>query len=389
MTRGIYLSGAPRLSTRPTTESLGPRSHMLGVINAFRRSGVDLDEFIVGDSAPTAMHSPGSEARFSSSWPRVLAADVLRLAYRTVSRRRLARVARRGPYDFAYERYALFQELGSVVRRRTSAFWILEVNALLALEATSERRATTSRRLARTAERRTLRSADLIVAVTAALAEQIREVHGIDPDRIVVIENGVDGARPRTDTRTTSDAGTRVGFLGTLYKWQSVDRLIRVLDDPRIPPEVTVHIAGAGPELEQLEAQVHERRMEGRVEFLGRLHPDAVPGFLADVDLCYAGHVSENGAYFSPLKLWEYLAAAKPVIATRHEATDRLEASGYAVRCFDGSDDDLAAVLHESLAAKGQLSSVAEERREAVLREHSWESRIRPLFDIIERKANQ
>jgi glycosyltransferase involved in cell wall biosynthesis len=309
--------------------------------------------------------------------------------YRQTSRRRLRRLARRTEYDFAYERYALFQDLGSVVRRRTSAFWVLEVNALLALEATTERRATSSRRLALAAERRTLRAADRIVAVTAALSEQIQRVHGVDRDRIIVIENGVDGARSSVSGRSSDSAGTRIGFLGTIYRWQSVDRLIRALDDPRVPSDVTVHIAGGGPELGRLEEQVRASRMEGRVEFLGRIHPDAVPEFLAEVDVCYAGHVSENGAYFSPLKLWEYLAAAKPVIATRHDATERLEASGYAVRCFDGSDQGLASVLMQTVASKDELRSVAEQRRDAVLREHSWEARIHPLLETIAKEGNQ
>jgi len=59
----LYLSGAPRLSTSPKTESLGPRSHIVGVINALREAGVTVDPFIVGDSTPESMHGEGSEAR--------------------------------------------------------------------------------------------------------------------------------------------------------------------------------------------------------------------------------------------------------------------------------------------------------------------------------------
>jgi hypothetical protein len=45
----LYLSGGARVSTRPDTESLGPRSHVPRVVNALPRLGFRVRPYIVGD----------------------------------------------------------------------------------------------------------------------------------------------------------------------------------------------------------------------------------------------------------------------------------------------------------------------------------------------------
>lgn len=374
----LYLSGAPRLSTKPTTESLGPRSHILGVIDAFRESGATVTPFVVGDDVPSSFHASGSEARMTASPIRVAGADLVRLLYRVRSRRRLSRLLRtpaKNP-ELAYERYALMQELGSVVQRR-GATWVLEVNALLALESTSDRRATSSRRVATFFERRTLRRADLIVAVTENLKSAISAAYGIDPDRIIVVENGVNASSHGTASAQPHTDPT-IGFLGTLYSWQRVDELLNAVKRSDTPWKV--RIAGEGPEYAALQQQARDHGISDRVTFLGRVHPDEVPEFLATVDVCYAGHGSSAGVYFSPLKLWEYLAAGRPVIASRHETTDRLHASGYAVEVFgeaDGALDDALALAARKMPS---LLATAAADQGRVADAHSWTARITPLL---------
>src|SRR3954465_6482754 len=47
-----YLSGAPRASPRPDPEAIGPRSHVVGVLAAFRELGWEVQPYIVGDRVP-------------------------------------------------------------------------------------------------------------------------------------------------------------------------------------------------------------------------------------------------------------------------------------------------------------------------------------------------
>ncbi|WP_298871071.1 glycosyltransferase [uncultured Microbacterium sp.] len=377
----LYLSGAPRLSTKATTESLGPRSHILGVISALRESGSLVRAFVVGDNVPQSFHGSGSEARMTASPVRLLAADLGRLTYRARSILRLWRLLRRASPApaMAYERYALMQELGRVAQRK-GATWVLEVNALLAIESTSDRRATSSRQVATFFERRTLRRADLIVAVTDQLKVAIHNLYHVPLDRILVVENGVDTTR-HGDASAEPHGTPTIGFLGTLYPWQRVDRLLHAVH--RSETQWNVRIAGEGPEYDALKQLVRQLDLDARVTFLGRVHPDEVPGFLTTVDICYAGHGSSEGVYFSPLKLWEYLAAGRPVLASRHDATERLNAQGYAVEVFDEADDDLDRALAVASESLPQLLETAVRDQERVRVAHSWTARIQPLLERV------
>jgi glycosyltransferase involved in cell wall biosynthesis len=276
----------------------------------------------------------------------------------------------------AYERYALMQELGSVTKSR-GATWVLEVNALLAVESTSERRATTSRWVATQFERRTLRRADVIVAVTEQLRTAINSTYGVPLERIVVVENGVDTTK-HAKAAPTPHAVPTIGFLGTLYPWQRVDELLNAVK--RSDTEWHVRVAGEGPEYETLKNLAAELEISHRVIFLGRVQPDDVPAFLQTVDVCYAGHGSANGVYFSPLKLWEYLAAGRPVIASSHETTDRLNSAGYAVEVFDGTAESLDEVLRSVAREMPTLMARAVADQDRVRKSHSWLARIQPLL---------
>lgn len=375
--RAIYLSGAPRLSTRPDTESLGPRSHMLGVVGAMQRAGLHIDEFVVGDMVPASVGREGSERRMTASRWRIAGADVVRLSLRAFFRARLAARTRGAEYTIVYERYALFQELGSRLRKR--AWWVLEVNAMLAVEATSERRATTSARLARAFERRTIRRADLVVAVSRTLADDLVEAYDLDPGRVLVMPNGIDPTTARvSSTRVGDPQRIRVAFIGSMYRWQGLDALLRALVGLE---HVELHIAGDGPERESLVRLAHTLNIDHRVVFHGRIHPDDVSGFLAGNDVGFAGHTSANGAYFSPLKLWEYIANGLPVITSKTADAQTLVDEGLPVVTFDPDD---ASSLHDALRTvhehRAALQQQARSRRQDVLARHSWDARVQPLL---------
>lgn len=337
--------------------------------------------FVVGDDVPSSFHSSGSEARMTASRIRVVGTDLVRLLYRSRSRLRLwrkLRGAQKRP-ALAYERYALMQELGRVAQRQGST-WVLEVNALLAMESTSDRRATSSRRVATFFEKRTLRRADLIVAVTENLKSAISATYGISSERIIVVENGVN-ARAHGSASAAQHARPTIGFLGTLYSWQRVDELFRAVQRSETP--WLVRIAGEGPEYGALQALALDLGIDDRVSFLGRVHPDQVPDFLSTVDICYAGHGSSAGVYFSPLKLWEYLAAGRPVIASSHDTTNRLRESGYAVRVFGHGDGELDFALRSAVEELPALLTRAVDDQERVASDHSWSARISPLLERV------
>jgi len=121
-----YLSGAPRVSTRAEAGAAGPRSHVLGVMRAFERLGLEVRPFIVGDRVPVEwVHGEQSATALRRSRIRRAVADWVRLGMGLLNGWRAWREIR--SVDLVYERYGAFQALGWWFQRRGIP-WILETN---------------------------------------------------------------------------------------------------------------------------------------------------------------------------------------------------------------------------------------------------------------------
>jgi glycosyltransferase involved in cell wall biosynthesis len=86
--------------------------------------------------------------------------------------------------------------------------------------------------------------------------------------------------------------------------------LLEAMARAALPPDVTLQVAGDGPERAALEALAAGSRLRGRVEFLG-FRAD-VPALLAGADAFVLPSAMEQ----QPLVLIEALGAGKPVVAT-------------------------------------------------------------------------
>jgi glycosyltransferase involved in cell wall biosynthesis len=374
-----YLSGAPRVSTRADAELAGPRAHVLGVIAGFEAAGWTVERFIVGDGAP-AVVTRGGAGVVQRGWATTLAADGARLALRRRSASRAYGLLG-GRVDWVYERFALFQALGAPFARR-GVPWILETNALLADEASRERSSVVLHRTARRLEREAYHACTVLVTISEALADRIVEAMGVGREKIVVVPNGVDVGRfdPARVTPRALGPGFHVVFAGSLAPWQGLDTLVRALVDV----EAVAVIAGEGPARVGLEALAREVGVADRLHFLGRVAPSDIPALLAGADVCYVGHTDiSHDAFRSPLKLYEYLAAGKPVVSSA--VPDAVEAivEGETGFLFDGGDvASLVRALRAAMAARLDVMGQAA-RREAVER-HSWAARVAAMIADIE-----
>ena len=157
--------------------------------------------------------------------------ELLELAYGFVAFWRLWRVYRRERPDALYERYNLFLLAGVWLRRLTGVPMLLEVNGPLAYER-SRFGGLVNKRLANWIEGVTWRSADYVLPVTNVLAGFVRRA-GVDPKRIVVIQNGVSpellaGATDKTKIRRRLGIEDRLilGFTGFMRDWHGLDSVI-------------------------------------------------------------------------------------------------------------------------------------------------------------------
>lgn len=224
--------------------------------------------------------------------------------------------------DFIYERASLYATAGAFLARELDRPLILELNSPLAVEQTTYR-ATGLGELAAQAERWTLARADAVLAVSDLLRDYAVSL-GADPGKVHVVPNGVDAQRfhpadtnPAVRERWGLDGGPVLGFVGGLRPWHGVEALPAVLE--RLVPDhpgARLVIAGDGPLRAELERDVRRRGLAGSAVFTGSLGHEEVAPLMREFDVALAPYPRpEHDFYFSPLKLFEYMACGVPVVA--------------------------------------------------------------------------
>ncbi|NOS69506.1 MAG: glycosyltransferase family 4 protein [Verrucomicrobia bacterium] len=247
---------------------------------------------------------------------------------------------------FIYERASLYGTAGVRLAAKFKVPLIVELNAPLAIEQAAYR-ATGFGELAAQAERWTLTHADAVVVVSAELAKHVRSL-GVKASRIHVMPNGVNPELfcpnktehgcdrqtqpPRAETNESAVAGAVhtaacrndmsvpvLGFVGGLRPWHGVEVLPELM--ARLGkkfPDVRLVIAGDGQLRGELEREFKRRGLTKRVTFTGALLHEKIPGVIRKFDVALAPYPKHNhDFYFSPLKLYEYMACGVPVVAAK------------------------------------------------------------------------
>ena len=157
------------------------------------------------------------------------------------------------------------------------------------------------------------RKADGYVTITHALADDLQRRMG-QRAHLAVIPDGMRLPQRRPSPPPSEPVA---GYAGHLYAWKGVDLLLEALAQV---PEVNGLIVGghrAEPDLARVEQLAATLGVRDRVTFTGLVAPSAVPEYLSKATmLVLPNPASAISTHFtSPLKLFEYMAAGRPIVA--------------------------------------------------------------------------
>jgi glycosyltransferase involved in cell wall biosynthesis len=217
-------------------------------------------------------------------------------------------------------------------------------------------------------ERWQLEAADAITVVSSALKSYFVDRHRVAPAKITVVPNGADVTRFRPDVAPESlpwpaEGGAPVvGFIGSFQEFHGVGilgRLITRVAEQR--PGVRFLLVGDGERAETLRAAVSH--LGNRVFFAGRVAHDRIPALVTAFDV---GLLPETAFYCSPLKLVEWMAAGRAIVAPRYEPVTDLITDGVEGVLFPPRDEEalFAAVLSlvDDAARRIRLGEAARKR---------------------------
>ncbi len=295
----------------------GQAVHLEELIAGLRELGHEV--LLVGPDAfarASFGHDPRNLAYIKKFVPAALY-EVAELAYNIPAWLRLRRAVRQFRPDFIYERHNLYLLAGIWCGRYSGVPVLLEVNAPLADERTRFG-GLGLRRLARSLEHWVWRNADGVLVVTGTLADMVR-ASGTDNEHIAVIPNAIDPARFQmfADTNSAKEklglSGRLVlGFVGFVRDWHGLDSVVQLLARPGVPANLHFLILGEGPAIADLKDLVRGLGVIDRVTFAGLVERDELAQQMAAFDIALLPRCVD---YCSPLKLFEYMAAGKAVVA--------------------------------------------------------------------------
>lgn len=225
--------------------------------------------------------------------------------------------------------------------------------------------------VARRMERFCYGAADRIVALTEGIRDGMI-AQGVPPGKIELITNGVDleiGADPVPAAAPVPDGAVVAMYVGAHGTYSSLDTLLDAADQLRDAPEVRIVLVGSGDQKARLVEEAGRRGLDN-VAFVDPVPKREVPSWLARADICILPYQDrELFAGALPNKIFDYLGAARPIIASapRGEVTAVVEAAdcGLATPAEDG--DALAQAIRTLAADPDRRRTLGENGRRYAL----------------------
>lgn len=298
--------------------------------------------------------------------------------------------------DVYHERYNLMGVGGVLASRAMGIPLVLEVNAdpLAERDCAARPLRGLHRLWAKWSLRFAAAGAARIVCVSDVSALALSTSWGVPAARITVLPNAADVVRFGADSDPALVRRSLglfdeplVIFVGGFYSWHDTDTLIDSFGSVvgRFP-RAKLLMVGDGPKLPEAKQSVTRSGLGKSVLFAGAVPHDQVAALLSAADVAVALWSPESAQFWqSPLKLYEYMAAAKAIVASRSgQVGDVIEDGhlGLLVEPHDvrATSEALVRLLGDS-AERARLGANA--RRRAV-NEHSWANYIRRLEGIYE-----
>ncbi len=242
------------------------------------------------------------------------------------------------------------------------------------------------------------RSARLLLPVTESLASYAAAAYGIGRERISVIGNGADTARfrPEGEAPAKLELGLSAEFEYVLWSgssrpWEDIETLLKASAQVICARPGVMLLILTRSRHEPLVKMAAELGIAGRVMFRSAEHSQ-VHRYLAAARVCVAPFTASERnrlAGLSPLKVFEYLAAGRPIVATRFPDLEFVAQIGAGVLCEPGDAASMAGRLLELLELpEAQYAEMSARARAYAEANGSWEARAGQVEEALRLAAS-
>jgi glycosyltransferase involved in cell wall biosynthesis len=252
--------------------------------------------------------------------------------------------------------------------------------------------------LIRKVEKLATKYPDRIIAVTPQIASYLVSHFDCHSGKVKVVSNGVNTKRfyPIQENDLLAEWRKKLGieqremvvaFVGNLAPWQGIECLIEAA--PLLLKETTdirFLIIGDGILKTALEAKANSLGVSHHFLFTGMVNHQEVPLYINIADICVLQKQRLKSGY-SPIKLYEYMACGKPLVATRVEGLEFIEEEGIG-RLVEPEDvTGLERALNDLINAPQERIRMGQKGLQVVRERFSWELSIAKIEKILKELA--
>lgn len=307
----------------------GYATHMREMIHAFRAEGHEVKTLIMGGEQlvkitdNTSSNNSLLKHTLKKMIPSILwetLKDIRLLGFDKKAAAVLCSTIKEWKPDLIYERCTYLQLSGVVTAKTINIPHVYEINAPFVKERIGMSGKSLLNKRASQLEKMQVENTSLPVVVSSALRDYFAGEYGIAKDRFLIVPNAIQEDQPPFSQNvsiqqelTQRNIKTLFGFVGSIFPWHGIDLLTRAFGElAETYPGIGLMIVGDGETLPALKAEIQQWKCADRIWFVGNVAHKNVYSYIDAMDCTL---MVKSNWYGSPVKIFEYGARNKPIIA--------------------------------------------------------------------------
>lgn len=317
--------------------------------------------------------------------------EIFELAFNLIAVIRLRKTVKEKNITLIYERYSLFMFSSVWWAKRHNLPIVLEINDSCQVQRV---RSLTFKKLAAKIERWIFKNATGLVFISTRFKEVAEQAYG-DIANSVVSPNAADLDKFIIDEASGAALRSKLGiedkivlgYVGAFVHWHGIDWFVDLACQRlKATPELVLLLVGDGVAFEGIKNRVIEAGVESQVILPGKVPHHEVSSFLSAMDL---GILPDSNDYGSPMKLFEFMAMGKGMIAPDFSPIAEVVQDNETGWLFPAGDrqaciDKVFSIVNDKKAHK----TVGINARAYIERERQWKHNAEQLLSLVKRDIN-
>ena len=368
----------------------GYGSHMRGMVNGFREEGHTVEILVLGKKPQTTDSSKQTNS-FKSIFKKVLPKilwrtlkEIQQIRFDKHAAQELRVAIKNFDPDIVYERSAWMSN-GSVQELKPfNVKHVVEINAPFEEEVKEfEKSSSFISFIGKMKLRNLLQSANLVAPITSSLQEHLVKNYDVNPASCIVVPNAIDKTEIQiTDSRVEEIRNifelthkTVIGFVGSIFPYHGVDRLIQAVSNLK-NSQVALLIVGDGYLIPELKEQARILGLSSRIHFTGSVPKEDIYNYILAMDVVT---LPNTEWYCSPVKLFEYGALGKVIIAVNEAGVSDVMTAGDGV-LFENNEQNFQEALNLTVSNLNPLKEKANAFQQRIFSNHTWSANARQIL---------